>query len=218
MLEHEKILVFDFETTGLNALRNQVIEVGAILYKKVMDSYVVAETLNLLVKTDEPLDYKIIEITGITDAMLETQGVSEEEMFYHLTALYDQQTLLVGYNIAFDLNFLQALWRKFKIRQYQITNDILDVMTVYKDRHKFPHKLDDAVAAYQVEVKNTHRALDDVRATFEVLSKMSQEQSNLNLYINVLGYNQKYGPSIFLKHVKHIPQGFNGNREVEKKG
>ena len=34
MLKYDEILVFDFETTGLNPLQSEIIEIGAILLKK----------------------------------------------------------------------------------------------------------------------------------------------------------------------------------------
>ena len=64
-----------------------------------------------------------------------------------------------------------------------ITNDVLDVMAVYKDRHPFPHRLESAVEKYQVEVPNTHRALDDVKATVIALTKMIAKEIPL---INIL--------------------------------
>ena len=216
MLRHKKILVFDFETTGLNPMVDQIIEVGAILYEYRDDRYQIMDTFNALVKTPNKLPFKIVEITHITDEMLEREGISEEMAFNQLSAMYDQDTLLVAYNISFDLGFLQAMWRKFYERHYEIKNDILDVMAVYKDRHKFPHKLDNVVETYAIEVKNTHRALDDVMATFEALLKMNEEKSNLPLYVNVIGYNVKYGISMPMRHIRYIPQGFNGLGEIEK--
>ena len=42
----------------------------------------------------------------------------------------------------------------------------LDTVTVYKDRRAFPHKLENAITEYGLanKVKNSHRAIDDVKA------------------------------------------------------
>lgn len=124
--------------------------------------------------------------------------------------------LLVAYNIQFDLSFLHFFIKKYFNQNFQITNDILDVMAIYKDRHRYPHRLDQAVETYQANVKNTHRAIDDIRATFEVLTKMDDENPNISKYVNVIGYNKKYGVSgIRLPHVRYVAQ-YGGQKEIER--
>ena len=64
-------------------------------------------------------------------------------------------------------------------------------------------------------MKNTHRALDDIKATYEALQKMALEKNNIHIYINKIGYNSTYGVSgIKLSHVRYIPQK-GGQREIE---
>ena len=40
---------------------------------------------------------------------------------------------------------------------------------------------------------NSHRAVDDVLATAAVALEMEKERDDLHLYINLFGYNPKYG-------------------------
>lgn len=217
MLNYDRILCFDFETTGLNGLTDEIIEIGAILLEKKEGQHVVTKELSLLVMASKPLPSKITEITHITDAMLLRDGVSQEEAFQRFFDLYhDEKTLLIAYNIQFDLLFLQTLFRRHWMTFFTIKNDILDVMAIYRDRHRFPHRLDQCVQTYHVEVKNTHRALDDIQATYQALLSMQQEQDNIAHYINKIGYNSNYGVSgIKLPHVKYVAQK-GGYREIEK--
>ncbi|HPG43532.1 MAG TPA: 3'-5' exonuclease [Acholeplasmataceae bacterium] len=216
MLQHDRVLLFDFETTGLNGYTEEIIEIGAILLERKNGQLEVTEELSLLVVPSRPLPAKIIEITHITDEMLLRDGVSQQEAFHRLFDLYqDEKTLLIAYNIQFDLLFLQTLFRRHWNQFYTIKNDILDVMAIYKDRHRYPHKLDACVQTYQVEVKNTHRALDDIKATYEALCKMAEEKDNITHYVNKIGYNATYGLSgIKLPHVKYVSQK-GGYREIE---
>ncbi|MFH0767869.1 MAG: 3'-5' exonuclease [Bacillota bacterium] len=217
MLTHQKILLFDFETTGLHGDRDQIIEIGAILLEKTESGqYQAIDELSTLVLADRPLPAKIIEITHITDEMLLRDGISQEEAFHRFFKMYQEDVLLVAYNIQFDLSFLIHFFKKYWKPTFQMKNDILDVMAVYKDRHQYPHRLDQAVATYQVEVSNTHRALDDIKATLEALKKMGQESDNLSKYVNVIGYNASYGVNgIKLPHVRYVAQK-GGYREIEK--
>ena len=86
----------------------------------------------------------------------------------------------------------------------------LDSLTVYKDRRPYPHKLANAILAYELEgkVQNSHRAIDDVLALFEVLKAMDDERDDLANYVNLFGYNPKYGVSgRRITGVRYEPQG-----------
>lgn len=90
--------------------------------------------------------------------------------------------------------------------------DYLDSLTVYKDRRAYPHKLANAILTYKLEdkVQNSHRAIDDVAALFEVCKAMDAERSDLLSYVNVFGYNPKYGVSgKRIEKVAYWPQNFN---------
>ncbi len=218
-LNYHKILIFDFETTGLTPVKDKIIEVGAVLLVKDQDTYKVSKSLDLLIKQDQMITPFITNLTGITNEMVEKDGVSEEFAFNELNHLIDDDTLLVAYNLAFDIGFLLKLYQTYVNRNYAITNDILDCMAVYKDRYEYPHKLMDAVAKFNLVNENAHRASDDALATFNVLSRLAEEQDNLKDYVNVLGYNPKYrAPDtyFFKKRIKTVPQGFKGLREIEK--
>lgn len=215
MTTYKKALIFDFETTGLSAYNDQIIEIGALSLNLVDGRFQIQDELSCLVKASKPLSPKITEITNITDEMLAKEGITEEEAYKQLKKMYDEDTLLIAYNIQFDLGFLKALFRKFENPSFVILNDILDIMAVYKDRHKYPHRLENAVETYGVEMKSTHRALDDVKATYAVLKALQQEKSNIYHYVNKVGYNAKYGVSgERLPHVKYIAQ-YGGRLEIE---
>ncbi len=216
MVKHQHILLFDFETTGLNANFEQIIEVGALLLEKKGDVYVTKEELSLLVQADKPLPAIITNITNITDEMLLRDGVTQQEAFEKLYHLMNQKdTLLVAYNILFDLSFLNAWMKKFVQPKAIITHDVLDVMAIYRDRYPYPHKLDSAVLKYNIEIPNTHRALDDIKATYEVLKCMYNEKQNISKYVNVIGFNPKYPVFSKMAHVKYVAQR-GGYLEIEK--
>ena len=67
--------------------------------------------------------------------------------------------------------------------------------TVYRDRHSYPHKLCSAIEVYGLtgKVVNSHRAVDDVIATVAVMEEMEKEKDDLMNYVNLFGYNPKYG-------------------------
>ena len=48
---------------------------------------------------------------------------------------------------------------------------------------------------WKTQWQNTHRAIDDTKAAFELLQAMEQERADLEQYINLFGYHPKYGVS-----------------------
>ena len=57
------------------------------------------------------------------------------------------------------------------------------------------HRLCSAIEAYGLsgKVVNSHRAVDDVLATLKVMEEMEKEKPDLERYVNLFGYNPKYG-------------------------
>ena len=114
---------------------------------------------------------------------------------------------MVAHNAQFDACVLRGLLRGASVGRI----DWLDSLTVYKDRRPYPHKLANAILAYGLEdkVQNSHRAIDDVLALFEVLKAMDAERDDLASYVNLFGYNPKYGVSgRRIVGVRYEQQGF----------
>ena len=67
-----------------------------------------------------------------------------------------------------------------------------------------------AIRVEKTERGTPHRAIDDVAALFEVCKAMDAERSDLLNYVNVFGYNPKYGVSgKRIEKVAYWPQNFN---------
>ena len=63
---NDTIVVLDFETTGLSPVADRIIEIGAV---KLVNG-AVTEEFSMLCDPGVPLSQKIMDITGISDAML----------------------------------------------------------------------------------------------------------------------------------------------------
>ncbi len=165
----------------------------------------------------EKLPEKITELTGITDEMLEKEGLDENDAVYDFEELLDDTAgpvLLAAHNAQFDLQFAGTMAERYAqpCAELLARADYLDTLTVYKDRRPYPHKLANAIAAYKLEdkVQNSHRAIDDVAALFEVCRAMDDERADLLEYVNIFGYNPKYGVAgRRLAGVTYWPQRFN---------
>ncbi len=195
----KQVLVFDVETTGLDYKMDQIIEFGGILLNEKME---VVREISEFIQCDEPLPEKIIEITNITDDMLK-DGMKEEELAKMLNELITEETMLIAYNIQFDIGFFISLLERFGFKFKN--NALLDCMVVYKDRHPYPHRLLNAIETYQLDAVNSHRALDDAKATYQLLNVMNNEASLMH-YVNRISYHSKYGLNGYrLPYVEYYP-------------
>ena len=188
-----KVIYFDTETSGLDFIENEIIELAMLIIE---DGRVIEYDKFINIGRDLP--QKIIDITGITDEMLIMEGVSEKSVADDLKKHLTPGTLMIAHNCQFDLLFVYYLLK----RQYpNEADDIvgaldwIDTLTVLKDRKEFPHKLIDAVKYYGIEEVNFHRAIDDTKALYNVTQAMKNERDDLVEYVNIFGYNPKWGVS-----------------------
>lgn len=216
--KYKAVVFFDTETTGLEAESCQIIELAAIRVEKTERGTLrMADSADVFVKLPEGerIPQKIVELTGITDEQLENEGITEAEAAARFTELIGGgRVLLVAHNAQFDLLFTAEMLRRHGNGGPEALKaaDYLDSLTVYKDRRAYPHKLANAILTYKLEdkVQNSHRAIDDVAALFEVCKAMDAERSDLLSYVNVFGYNPKYGVSgKRIEKVAYWPQNFN---------
>ena len=204
----DSLLVLDTETTGFTPRRDEVIELAMLRLTPDGGEESYDEFIRL--SPGRELPARITELTGITEDMLRL-GVSKASAARALADMLGkgERTLVCAYNAQFDLVFLYYLLDAYGLAGALRAVKFLDAMTVYRDRRPYPHRLADAVEAYSLSAQNTHRAIDDTRATFELLCAMDAEESDLCRYVNLFGYNPKYGVTgKRISSVTYRPQGF----------
>lgn len=200
--KYKRIIFFDTETTGFDPKdTDQMIELAAISVEEDGTTEEMDEFIHLFRMMQLPP--KITELTGILDLTLATSGIEEYDALKKFVDMMQSggETLLVAHNAQFDLQFLAyGIYRNREQGKgwMMVLNDCdyLDTLTVYKDRRRFPHKLESAITEYHLhgKVQNSHRAIDDCKALFEVAKCMDEEKDDLIEYVNLFGFNPKYGP------------------------
>ena len=196
---YDKLVLFDTETTGLQYSRDEIIEFAAVVVELVNGIPTITKEYDELVALSPGgfVPPKIQELTGISTQDLRERGIPKTRVCRDIAELIQGNTLLLAYNAHFDLSFLFYMLLRDGDPTILRGKDKLDLLTVYKDRRSYPHKLCNAIDAYGLsgKVVNSHRAVDDVLATVEVMKAMEAERDDLCRYINLFGYNPKYGIS-----------------------
>ena len=191
--KYDQLVLFDTETTGLQYSRDEIIEFSAV----VLEREGVAREYDELI-TLSPGGFvppKIQQLTGITDMDLRERGLPKTRVCRDIAEMMAGNTLLLAYNAHFDLSFLYYMLLRDGDPMILKGKDKLDLLTVYRDRHSYPHKLCSAIDTYGLSgrVVNSHRAIDDVLATVEVMKAMVSEKDDLLNYVNLFGYLAQYG-------------------------
>ena len=219
--KYNVIIVFDVETSGLNPVKDQIVELAAVklsftegkLLKVPLSCYI-------QLYDNHSMSEEASRVNHITEYQLYNYGITIVEAVNKFLELAgDNRCLLVAHNAAFDLSFLQCALQKVGKLNFLYQVDALDTLTVFKDRHPYPHKLEDAIKVYHLTeiAKNSHSAIDDTNALVHVLIRLEEENDDLLEYINLFGFNPKYPPTNKLKGYMYVPQPYNSKLPLYKK-
>ena len=197
--KYRRLFLFDTETTGLLYSRDEIIEFAAVVLELRGGELTILREYDELIRLTpgNTIPPEIQKLTGISNEDVAARGISKEQLCKDLGEMITEDTLLVAYNAHFDLSFLYYLLLRNGDVSLLRGKDKLDLLTVYKDRHSYPHKLCNAIDVYDLagKVVNSHRAVDDVVATVAVMEAMETERDDFLCYVNLFGYNPKYGIS-----------------------
>lgn len=155
--DRQNDLVFlDIETTGLNINEDLIIEIGA---KRISDSESKEEVFQRLIRIDRQIPDVVRNLTKITDEML-SNGAELETVLRDFQK-FIQNTVLVGYNISFDIKFLNKAFEKFSLGT--IRNKTKDLMYEAKRRNVYQqnYKFETTLKKYGIDRQVFHRALQD---------------------------------------------------------
>ena len=102
------LLSFDVESTGLDFVKDRVIEVGAVLWST--SQHKTLESQGFLVKPDVPVSAEITKITGITQAAVDKFGYESASALETVMDLMSCADAIIGHNVKrFDQKML-AHW------------------------------------------------------------------------------------------------------------
>lgn len=156
----------DIETTGLEAKRDRIIEVGAVRVRNGK----ITHSFNQIVNPGRKLEERIVQLTGITDKELSKAPYIEEV----LPGLLDfiGEDVLIGHRIMFDFSFV----KRAAINQGLIFEK-RGIDTLKLARKFLPQleskRLTDLCRYYGI-LYDAHRAGNDAGATAQLYLKLAE--------------------------------------------
>lgn len=156
----DEYVILDVETTGLSAQLDKIIQISAIKY----DSHgKMLECYNTYVNPGIRIPESASRINHITNEMVSAAPCAEDIADAFLT--FVGNSLLVGYNVTFDLKFLNNTFGGvFLGREY------IDVLPIARECFNLPnYKLQTVSTSVGFESRDFHNSLVDCEAVAAVL-------------------------------------------------
>ncbi len=171
---NSEYVIFDIETTGFHNRTCKIIEIGAV---KVFNGEVI-DRFSAFVNPKEKLPQEIVELTKITDDMLETEPTIDVILPKFLDFI--KGTTLVAHNANFDVNFINKNYK-------DLYNDDLDLsyidtvtMSQLLIKGVKNYKLNTISAFLGVSLNNHHRAVDDAEACANIFKYLLKQVQEIN--------------------------------------
>lgn len=166
-----KYVVFDLETTGINAQNERITEIGAVKY----ENGEIGETFCTFVNPKKHIPEKITELTGISDEMVADAPTEEQAVKDFLEFCGD--AVLVAHNAKFDVSFIRSACERCGFPFNPVYID-----TVVMARKLLPnaknYKLDTVAKNLNLRNFNHHRASDDALILAEIFNRLLDKLSN----------------------------------------
>jgi DNA polymerase-3 subunit epsilon len=178
------IVFFDLETTGIDVVKDRIVQIGAIKINPDGEQII----KNVLVNPTIPIPEGATAVHGITD-----EDVKDKPMFQQIAkSLLDwlEGCDLAGYNSDnFDIPLLAEEFGRVEIEYPHDDTVYIDIIRI--ERMINSHKLGDTYKRYTGEtLEGAHDALADVKATLSIFEK--QVNQNESLQVSVSEITQLY--------------------------
>jgi ATP-dependent DNA helicase DinG len=157
----QSIVAIDIETTGLNADRDAIIEIGAVKFK----GHRVEAEWSSLINPNRHIPEFITGLTGINDA--EVRNAPRIADVLEGLEAFVGNAPLVGHNVRFDLGFLQRTGL-FEFNEVIDTYELSSVLMPTASRYN----LGALGKQLGILLPATHRALDDAKVTMAVFNRL----------------------------------------------
>ncbi|MCB9063210.1 MAG: 3'-5' exonuclease [Halobacteriovoraceae bacterium] len=172
LISEMNFCVFDLETTGGNHKTDKIIEIGLV---KIRGLKVIAEK-NLLINPEIKIPDFIQKLTSISQKDVKDKLTIEEVIDEILEFM--ENDVLVAHNTSFDIPFFNSVLSRLGRAPLQNPSICTNLMTKYLIPNLMNSNLKYMSYIFKIKHKKAHRALDDAKATAQLLLKY------LEIFIN----------------------------------
>jgi DNA polymerase-3 subunit epsilon len=156
-------ILLDTETTGLDARKDEIIELGMVKFAYLPDGRIagVTDTFSAFNEPSVPIPAQITALTGITDDMVTGQRIDEASV----NSFVGDAVIVAAHNSGFDRKFAERYWPVFEQKAWGCSATEIDWRKHGFAGAQLGYLLNGAGFFHQA-----HRAVDDCHALLEVLA------------------------------------------------
>ncbi len=160
--EERFYVVLDFETTGLNTAHDEIVEIAAKRYCRDME----VDSFHRLMRVSQ-WSSAAERVHRISRSKVEREGVDPAEGLRDLLAFLDGD-LVVGHNLGFDLAVLRSQCARYNL-PYHVSHNVDTLRMARRILGSGSMRLGDLRERLSLPTIPTHRAMDDITTTAELL-------------------------------------------------
>lgn len=171
------ILSFDTETSGLDPQKDRVVEFGAYVWDTEKDKNVLCE--GVYFKIPFKMSDDVMKIHHISNETVQNEGVLFEEYADRAYKMLSRADVIVGHNIEFDINMMDAEFLRVGMRMPE--TQWIDTMILARRwypslKEIMPSKsLGKVSNFFMLPAFDAHRAFDDCKRTMEILFEICKD-------------------------------------------
>lgn len=204
--------VFDLETTGGNHQSDKIIEIGMVKVKNLK----IIEEKDFLIQPEMKIPEFIQRLTSISQKDVVDSPLIENVIDDILAFMGD--SILVAHNTSFDVPFLNSVLTRLGKPELKNPSICTNLMTKYLVPSLMNSNLNYMAKIFEIRHKKAHRALDDARASAELLvrylhifldkgiSKLNHLYYPRNRYeLDRLNFKNTDDREVIIKKLKALP-------------
>jgi len=172
-MRKHNLAFIDIETTGLNILEHEIIEIGGVITDPKLN---IIEEFELKIKPEhiENADKIALKINKYNEKDWEIGYPLRDAM--EILSLKVKDCIMVGQNVAFDSSFIEHALSELKSPNTMHYHKLDTISIAWAKLHREPDldhfSLREMCKRFGIENKNPHSALSDAHATYELYKKL----------------------------------------------
>jgi DNA polymerase III epsilon subunit family exonuclease len=185
-LKKFEFVAFDTETTGLSAVCNRIVEIGAVKFN--LDGSTI-ETFQSLVNPERLIPESVTAIHGIDDEMVKDAETIKPVLKRFIT-FCGENSILIAHNAKFDISFIGYELGRTGMNFGK--NPVVDTIRIYRRLHPGlqSYSLDSLIYEFEIATRQEHRALEDAEMVQELFLNVREKFLAIN---SLTQFESSYG-------------------------
>lgn len=172
-------VVFDLEFTGMDVLKNEILEIGAVRIDASLTVERVTFSEKIAPQHIETAEERALQVNGYSAEAWKGARPAYEVLIEFVE--FARGTVAVGFNLVWDWAHLLAALNHYGIERTFGDYHVLDVLSLAAAREPLrpleSFHLSALCTQYGIERNHAHQALDDARATLALWKKLREQKA-----------------------------------------